>query len=571
MTLRDGSRLLCLALGLLLMGYTLSISNYHAWQDIVLLAGLIGIIVTWVVFKLPSGYLRKMLHYWQQLAVYPFRSILLVGLVLLYVVLQNCWKGKIPEPTTYDELAYLLSAETFLQGQWTNQTPTGWEHFETIHVTLSPSYHGKYQPGMGMMLALGQWVFRHHYAGVVLALVLASLAMDWMFHLWLPARWALLASLLASIALTDTWNTYYLGGPLSAAAGALLLGTLRVVIDRGSCWYHGCLLGMSFTLFFWSRPFEGVVLSAMVCLYAIVTLWRNGRWMEIVRIILPGILLVIIPVGYVQLRYNEACVGSPWKLPYLEHEKQYALTPLFLWQSERSEKPRYRHRELQKFNENVLTWYDFQQTGNDWLAILVFKLGVVWLFFHHLLWLAFWPAMPDLLRHRWSRVALLFLCIYVSAILSVTWLFHHYVAPCMALITYLLVMGLRHLRCWKYAGKPWGRWLFLALLFSYLAVMGVKTRYVAREALFPAVMKRQELLAKLVNSGGQHLVLVEYSQDHNPGHEWVYNSYHIPGQTVIWARAMTKDKNKQLIATYPGRTVWKLFVDKHNETLTAFE
>jgi hypothetical protein len=561
-------RALSVFCGLTLMGYTITISNYQAWQNIALDAVLMGGVLAFFTRYLPVSFTIRLSRSWNRLSSSSWRLLFLVALALGLVTLQNWWKGKLPEPTTYDELAYLLSAETLLQGRWTNPTPVGWEHFETIHVTLSPSYHGKYQPGMGLMLALGNWLFREAYAGVLLALVAALLALDWMFRRWLPARWALLASVIATFTLVDIWNSYYVGGPLAVLAGALLLGVWRVVLDRGSHLHHGLLLGLSFAIFFWTRPFEGAVLSAGVCLHALMTLVWQSRWGDLTRL-LPGILIVIIPVGWLQLRYNESCVGTPWKLPYLEHEKQYAISPLFLWQPRRAEQPIYRHRELQRFNEHVMTWYDWQHAGKDRLAIACFKLGVVWLFFGNLLWLAWWLTLPDLLSQRWTRHAVLLLLYFVAALMTVTWLFHHYVAPCLGLITSLMVMALRHLNCSRWKGQAFGRSLALFFVISFLAAMVVKQTYAAREELFPGIDLRQGFEQQLIQEGGQHLVLVEYHPDQPPGQEWVFNNASIDKQQILWARSMSAEKNTLLRTLYPNRQVWLLHIHRRETKLQS--
>ena len=38
------------------------------------------------------------------------------------------------------------------------------------------------------MLALGLWLTNEAYVGVIIAFVLASNALAWMLHLWLPRR-----------------------------------------------------------------------------------------------------------------------------------------------------------------------------------------------------------------------------------------------------------------------------------------------------------------------------------------------------------------------------------------------
>ena len=75
------------------------------------------------------------------------RSVLLViavalaGRALLLPVVG------IPSPRINDEYSYLLMADTFSHHRLTNPTPPAWQHFETFHVNMTPTYHSKY-PGV---------------------------------------------------------------------------------------------------------------------------------------------------------------------------------------------------------------------------------------------------------------------------------------------------------------------------------------------------------------------------------------------------------------------------------------
>ncbi len=550
------------------MGYTLTIPNYHAWQHILLNSSLYGFLLSLVVVSTKIGELLTPDRLYSRFHSRSWRWIWLTLLILGFVILQNHVRGHIPKPTTYDELAYVLSAETFVQGRWSMPSPPGWEHFETIHVTLSPTYHAKYQPGMGLVLALGQYFFHHPYYGVILVLMLASVSLDEMVRAWLPSHWSFLASTVGAITLADIWNTYYMGGPLAVLAGSLLLLTLRRALDQTVSWHHGFMLGVSFAVFFWSRPFEGAVLSLGVCAYGFLVLMYHRRWFVLFRL-LPGVILVGVLMVFLQADYNKACTGSSWNMPYLEHERQYGLCPLFLWQNIRNELPAYRHVELARFHQTVLRWYEQQRVGKDWLDILCFKLGVVWIFFFPVLWLAVWYSLPELWQEQWSRALLFIFLYFVLSLLSITWLFHHYVAPALPLMCILVIQGLRVLSRGRAFGQPAGKYGVTYLVITFMVVMLVKPGYAAKEKLFPGVEVRLELEEQLVARGGQHIVVVSYSPDQPHGQEWVYNSALIDKQQVIWARSMTVEKDSELLKLYPNRQAWRLFIDKTRIDLKA--
>src|SRR5687767_6268667 len=123
----------------------------------------------------------------------------------LFVFVVTCTIGSIPTllggnppPNTPDEFAFLLAADTFAKGRLTNPRHELWEHVETLHVLVTPTYSSKYPPALGLALALGQVIWKP-VVGAWLVTGLAAAATTWMLRAWVPPRWAVIGGLLAGL------------------------------------------------------------------------------------------------------------------------------------------------------------------------------------------------------------------------------------------------------------------------------------------------------------------------------------------------------------------------------------
>ena len=76
-------------------------------------------------------------------------SVLLLRLAMLPVL-------PVPLPFVPDDFSFLLAADTFLHGRLTNPTPAMWKFFQSIQLTVQPTYQSMYFPGHGLLLAAGQ-------------------------------------------------------------------------------------------------------------------------------------------------------------------------------------------------------------------------------------------------------------------------------------------------------------------------------------------------------------------------------------------------------------------------------
>lgn len=485
-----------------------------------------------------------------------------VALTLVLALSPSLTRGHIRLPANHDELSYHLAADTFCHGRLANPTPQSWEHFESYHINMVPAYCSKYQPGMGLMLAVGQ-LLGNTYFGVLIALVCASLAMSWMYRYWLPLRWAFFASLLSCFPLCGNWGDFYfVGGPLAVAASAILLCISRQLDDRPLVWTDGIWLSFSLVIFFWTRPFEGGIVSAFL---GIPLLLKQLHRYGIIRTtipLLPGCLLVLIPALWFQVIFNHACTGSYTTLPYLLHEQEYGGTPLFLAQSQRPDMPVYQHKELKTFHHEMLDWYQMQRDPSRMSKAYVFKFGTAWANYYCLLWLLPIVALPELWRIPAARrLLMLWIVLMVVLIGMTTWFVNHYAAPGLPVWTLLIVMSIRIVRLYRYRGYPVGKFLCVLLVTAYCSQIPPERCMSALYSSDKWAEKKQEFTTEFIKQGGEHLVLVQYGKGHDTGREWVYNSADLPHQPVIWARSMGKEKDMALANVYSGRKVWLLVVN----------
>jgi hypothetical protein len=85
-------------------------------------------------------------------------------------------------------------------------------------------------------------------------------------------------------------------------------------------------------------------------------------------------------------------------------------------------------------------------------------------------------------------------------------------------------------------------------------------------------LERAHLLARLERMPGQHLVIVRYGPESDPGKqiEWVYNRADIDRAKVIWAREMGDAENTRLLDYYRHRRVWLIDADRQPVQLQPY-
>ena len=209
---------------------------------------------------------------WRRASQHRTAAVLAPGLLVIVLRLALLPLIPVPAPEIHDEFSYLLGAQTFAAGRLTNPTPEAWQHFETFHVNLRPSYHSMYPPAQFLFPALGIVLANKAWIGVLLSVAVMCSAITWMLEGWLPAHWALLGGLWAALrfGIFSYWVNSYWGGAMAATAGALVLGAAARILVRAAQ-PPACPRRTSR----WPRVRDGVLLALGLILLANSRPWRD--------------------------------------------------------------------------------------------------------------------------------------------------------------------------------------------------------------------------------------------------------------------------------------------------------
>jgi hypothetical protein len=541
--------------------------------------------------RLGSSFFLHIERAFSQLARKQGLAVVTVGVATLLLRLALLPAVPIPLPFIPDDFSFLLAADTFAHGRLTNLAPVMWIHFESLHITMQPTYMSMYFPAQGLLLAAGKVLLGHPWFGILVSSALMCGAICWMLQAWLPPNWALLGGMLAvlRLGLFSYWiNTYTGGSTISACGGALVLGALPRFM-RSPTLRHGMLMAVGIVLLAMSRPYEGMLL----CLPVAVVL---GRWalfgknrlaasVLMRRTALP--LALIVAAGVWMGYYDYRAFGSPLTLPYTVDRATYAITPYYIWQSKRPA-PVYRHESLRRF------YCDFEP--QDAVGMQSFS-GIIAKSLHKaregILFFAGAVLLPPLIMIRRvfldRRIRFLVLCvlILVAGMAIEIYMIPHYLAPFTAAFYAIGLQAMRHLRVWRPEGRPFGL-AWVRLIVAICVVLAGLRVFAGPLHLTPPKYppsewawqwygpghfggERAQIEAQLEQLPAKQLVIVRYSASHYPLNEWVYNAADIDNSKVIWAREMDAANNLDLIHYYTDRQVWLVQPDLVPATISPYQ
>jgi hypothetical protein len=508
------------------------------------------------------------------------------ALLLRLAILPVC---PIPIPFVPDDFSFLLSADTFAHGRLTNPTPAMWTHFESIHISMQPTYMSMYFPAQGLMLAAGKVLLGNFWYGQLIATVLMCAAICWMLQAWLPATWAFLGGMLAVVhlGLFSYWINTYHGASIAGLAGALVLGALPRLIKTARPRY-GVLLATGIAILALSRPFEGVLLCLPVG--AALGHWalhgkNRPRPSVLFRRAAFPLLLIVAAVAWLGY-YDYRAFGSPITLPYSVNRATYAMAPYFVWQKQRPE-PYYRHAVMRDYySETEVKISSKVSTVPSYLLQKSFMVAMSIQFFAGI------ALLPPLIMLRRvfldRRIRFLILCVLVmtAGMAIQIFLVPHYLAPFTAAFYAIGLQAMRHLRFWSLGNKPTGLLLVRLSVMVCILMAGFRLYAGPLHLELPEYppanwnviwygpdhfgTDRLRVESMLEDLPGKQLAIVRYSSRHNPFNEWVYNSADIDGSKVIWAREMDGANNIELIQHYKDRKAWLVQPDLDSAILLPY-
>jgi hypothetical protein len=561
--------------------------------SLILIEGGLTAIAFAVAFCLPllgSAWFSRVERAFAQLARKKSLSVAVVGFTALLLRLAILPLSPIPQPFIEDDFSFLLAADTFVSGRLANPTPAMWTHFETMHITMTPTYVSMYFPGQSLVLAASKVLTGHPWYGILLMTALMCAAICWMLQAWLPPTWALLGGLLSvlRLGLFSYWiDTYSGAGSMVALGGALVLGALPRFIKEAR-FRDALLMAVGVILLGTCRPYDGMLLCLPVfCFLAWWILFGKNRPTAAVlfrRTAFP--LALIVAAGAWMGYYNYRAFGSPVTLPYTVDRSQYAVAPYYIWQSQRPE-PLYRHEVMRNFYErNELNSYKKIHSWSGFVPETLLKAARGLLFYTGIALLIPLIMLRRVLLDRRLRFLVLCVLVMMAGQFIEIFLIPHYLAPFTAAFYAIGLQAMRHLRFWSPGDRPVGLTLARLTVALCIALVGIRVfaeRLHLDLAAWPAVwasewyglssrcgVERSQIAAQLAQLPSRQLVLVRYSSDHEPLDEWVYNDANIDSSKVVWAREMEAAENLELIHYYKDRTVWLVEPDTKPAKVSAY-
>jgi len=249
-------------------------------------------------------------------------------------------------------------------------------------------------------------------------------------------------------------------------------------------------------------------------------------------------------------------------MAYVVNRDTYSISPYFLFQPPLPE-PAYHHADMRIFYRwELATDYTPARSLKGLVGKVEDKIERLWRFYLGPALTIPLLAIGALFRDRKMRWPLFALAVFFLALVPQVWNFPHYFAPMAGMLYVVLVQGMRHLRLWKWQGRPVGAAVVRSIPVLCAAMVLIRVAAVVAHTPVDGAwprgnLDRTQLVQKLKQIPGRHLVIVHY--DMHPvldrALELVYNDADIDAARIVWARDMGP-QNLELIQYFRDRHVW---------------
>ena len=525
----------------------------------------------WVLQRYQRTAVRRCWDRWCALARRKTVAILLVAATCLTLRLVLLPIVPIPKMVFADEFSHWLFAETLSSGRITNPTPAGWKNIESLFILYQPTYQSKYPVGQALTLFAGKLLFGHPWFGVWLTVAAAAAATCWMLQGWVSAPWALLGGMLLAlrVGIWSDWMNTYMGGALAALGGALALGAVPRLARRETIG-ASLALGAGIAIVMHVRPFESVMLCALVFGSVWILLSRRIRLGQRIRILAPAGGMVCLGLAGVAFQ-NWKITGDPLTLPYQLHKKAQGTPQGMYWQAIVAAPPMRLGRVADMYQWQ-LAEHQKGATFGGYLAELRTKLGKVYHFFLGQSFLLLLGC--TLLVWRNPKVRMLWLALGVMMAWSSMYgyFYEHYFAPMACVCVALPMIGARYLAGLRWRQVPLGALLAASLTLSSVQAVPFRLYQVIRDpqSLDEARFRsdpRTEIERQLQPADSRHVVFVRTRQGYRAPAAYFYNGPDLERSRVIWAQEIDPSTDGQFLESYPGRQAWILDVDARSPRL----
>jgi hypothetical protein len=496
-----------------------------------------------------------------------------IGAVTAAIV-WYAWGYLHPTATVHDEASYLLQAQTFAAGRWSNPAPPIAEFFEQFHVLVTPTFSSKYPPGTALLMVPGIWLGVPALTFVVLAGVTGAFVFVLarrMTNVWIALiTWGIWISAPATL----WWATGYFSEIASAAlwmAGWWAL--LQWRDSRRARWLVFVALSTAWMAI--TRPLTAVAYGIPL---GVVVLWlvaRRVQWRQLVVAAVAGTgVLMLLPIS------NHAVAGSWRTMPWSVYSEQYLPSDRFGFGVAPNPPQRQAPADMRAFNDQFMRLYEAHVPSAlpriAYRRLVFVTTGALTSPRVVLLPLMIVGAMTFSaeVALATASAALLFL-MYLGYAHETPWtLYYHEIQPTLAFIAALGLWRVstflsRHRVTSSDSSTSTVRPAFTAaalmvLALPYFAGVVARTREGKR-----AAMAGQRTFRKTLSKlpGQQAIVFVRYAPSHNPHRSVIANDADLPNARV-WLVYDRGTDNERLLRTARNRVPY-LF-DEASGTIMSY-